>query len=208
MTNTENFAVELGFISNTRIRDFVSYILDNLPDYFRHIGASTSGKYHPAYTIGEGGLIRHTKAAVAIAQDLFRADFYNFTDNDKDVVTAALILHDGLKCGMWEDHTAFDHPLLMSDFILKKYGEFVENNNMNNIILDLHFGTKVMAIADAVSSHMGKWNTSKYSDAVLPTPETDIQKCVHLCDYLASRKHLIFDFDVYTDELNSKGENL
>ena len=208
MTNTENFAVELGFISNTRIRDFVSYILDNLPDYFRHIGASTSGKYHPAYTIGEGGLIRHTKAAVAIAQDLFRADFYNFTDNDKDVVTAALILHDGLKCGMWEDHTAFDHPLLMSDFILKKYGEFVEKNNMNNIILDLHFGTKVMAIADAVSSHMGKWNTSKYSDAVLPTPETDIQKCVHLCDYLASRKHLIFDFDVYADELNNKGENL
>lgn len=208
MTNTENFAVELGFISNTRIRDFVSYILDNLPDYFRHIGASTSGKYHPAYTIGEGGLIRHTKAAVAIAQDLFRADFYNFTDNDKDVVTAALILHDGLKCGMWEDHTAFDHPLLMSDFILKKYGEFVEKNNMNNIILDLHFGTKVMAIADAVSSHMGKWNTSKYSDAVLPTPETDIQKCVHLCDYLASRKHLIFDFEVYADELNNKGENL
>lgn len=208
MTNTENFAVELGFISNTRIRDFVSYILDNLPDYFRHIGASTSGKYHPAYTIGEGGLIRHTKAAVAIAQDLFRADFYNFTDNDKDVVTAALILHDGLKCGMWEDHTAFDHPLLMSDFILKKYGEFVEKNNMNNIILDLHFGTKVMAIADAVSSHMGKWNTSKYSDAVLPTPETDIQKCVHLCDYLASRKHLIFDFEVYADELNNKGENI
>lgn len=208
MTNTENFAVELGFISNTRIRDFVSYILDNLPDYFRHIGASTSGKYHPAYTIGEGGLIRHTKAAVAIAQDLFRADFYNFTDNDKDVVTAALILHDGLKCGMWEDHTAFDHPLLMSDFILKKYSEFVEKNNMNNIILDLHFGTKVMAIADAVSSHMGKWNTSKYSDVVLPTPKTDIQKCVHLCDYLASRKHLIFDFEVYADELNDKGENL
>ena len=109
---------------------------------------------------------------------------------------------------MWEDHTAFDHPLLMSDFILKKYGEFVEKNNMNNIILDLHFGTKVMAIADSVSSHMGKWNTSKYSDAVLPTPETDIQKCVHLCDYLASRKHLIFDFDVYADELNNKGENL
>ena len=208
MTNTENFAVELGFISNTRIRDFVSYILDNLPDYFRHIGASTNGKYHPAYTIGEGGLIRHTKAAVAIAQDLFKADFYNFTDNDKDVVTAALILHDGLKCGMWEDHTAFDHPLLMSDFILKKYSEFVEKNNMNNIILDLHFGTKVMAIADAISSHMGKWNTSKYSDAVLPIPETDIQKCVHLCDYLASRKHLIFDFGVYADELNDKGENV
>ena len=95
MTNSENFATELSFITNDNIRDFVSFVLNDLPDYFRHIGASTSGKYHPAYTIGEGGLIRHTKAAVAIAQDLFRADFYNFTDTDKDIVTSALILHDG-----------------------------------------------------------------------------------------------------------------
>ena len=56
------------------------------------------------------------------------------------------------------------------------------------------------AIAGAVASHMGKWTTSKYSDIVLPRPKTDIQKCVHLCDYLASRKHLIFDFDVYAEE--------
>ena len=56
------------------------------------------------------------------------------------------------------------------------------------------------AIARAVASHMGKWTTSKYSDVVLPRPKTDIQKCVHLCDYLASRKHLIFDFDVYAEE--------
>ena len=27
------------------------------------------------------------------------------------------MLHDGLKCGMWEDKTAFNHPLLISDFI-------------------------------------------------------------------------------------------
>lgn len=206
MTNSENFASELGFIISEKIRDFVSFVLDDLPDYFRHIGASTSGKYHPVYTIGEGGLIRHTKAAVAIAQDLFKADFYNFTDSDKDVVTSALILHDGLKCGMWEEHTAFNHPLLMSDFILKKYGEFIEKHHINTITnaLDLSFGVSILTISDAVASHMGKWNTSAYSDDILPVPETDIQKCVHLCDYLASRKHLIFDFDVYAEELEPK----
>ena len=204
--NTETFARELGYIKNDRVRDFVSFVLDDLPDYFRHIGASTSGKYHPAYTIGEGGLIRHTKAAVAIAQDLFKADFYNFTDSDKDVVTSALILHDGLKCGMWEEHTAFNHPLLMSDFILKKYGEFIEKHHINTITnaLDLSFGVSILTISDAVASHMGKWNTSTYSDEVLPIPETNIQKCVHLCDYLASRKHLIFDFDIYNEEVESK----
>lgn len=202
MTNSENFVTELGFITSEKIRDFVSFILDDLPDYFRHIGASTSGKYHPAYTIGEGGLIRHTKAAVAIAQDLFKADFYSFTDNDKDIVTSALILHDGLKCGMWEEHTAFDHPLLMEDFVYKKYEEYIKNNNLNDInnISDLLFGENVHTIAQAIASHMGKWTTSKYSDIILPVPKTDIQKCVHLCDYLASRKHLIFDFDVYNEE--------
>ena len=30
MTNSENFATELNFITNDNIRDFVSYVLDNL----------------------------------------------------------------------------------------------------------------------------------------------------------------------------------
>lgn len=202
MTNSEIFVTELEFISNKKIRDFVSFVLDDLPDYFRHIGASTSGKYHPAYTIGEGGLIRHTKAAVVIAQDLFKAD----SDNDKDIVTSALILHDGLKCGMWEEHTVFDHPLLMEDFVYKKYEEYIKRNHLDNInnITDLLFGENIHIIAQAISSHMGKWTTSKYSDITLPIPKTNIQKCVHLCDYLASRKHLIFDFNVYTEEVESK----
>ena len=190
MTNTEDFAVELNYIKNGIIRDFVSQILETLPDYFREIGASTSGKYHPAYTIGKSGLIRHTKAAVAIAIDLFRADFYDFTDYDKDIVVASLILHDGLKCGMWEDHTAFDHPILMANHIRA----FATKNGIMDIYVD--------NIADCISTHMGKWTTSKYSEVVLPKPKTDMQKCVHLCDYLASRKHLIFDFDVYAEELN------
>lgn len=217
MTNSEIFKRELGFIQDNKLRDFVSYVLNDLPDYFRKIGASTSGKYHPIYTIGEGGLIRHTQAAVAIAQDLFRADFYKFNQNQKDIVTSALILHDGLKCGMWEDHTAFDHPLLMRDFILKKYGEYIKEHNLQNIlnILDLNFGNSILQISDCVASHMGKWNTlQRYcendledkSRIILPLPETDMQKCVHLCDYLASRKHLIFDFDVYNEELSENKE--
>ena len=110
---------------------------------------------------------------------------------------------------MWEDHTAFNHPILMRHFILEKYAEYVNKNNINCMTnaLDLYFGTRVLTISDAVASHMGKWNTSKYSDDVLPTPETDIQKCVHLCDYIASRKHLIFDFDVYDEELKGDSTN-
>ena len=43
-----------------------------------------------------------------------------------------------------------------------------------------------------VMSHMGPWTTSKYSEDVLSAPETDAQKFVHLCDYMASRERLEF----------------
>lgn len=204
VVNSITFARELNYIKNERLRNFTGYVLDKLPDYFRHIGASSSGKYHPSYTLGAGGLIRHTKAAIAIAQDLFTAEIYDFTQNDRDIVTSALILHDGLKRGMYEDHTAFDHPLLMENFIYEMYEEYIKINHLENInnITDLIFGENIHTIASAVASHMGKWTTSKYSDTVLPRPKTDIQKCVHLCDYIASRKHLIFDFDVYDHEMD------
>lgn len=213
MTNTTNtnnvvnsvtFERELNYIKNEKLRNFTGYVLDKLPDYFREIGASSSGKYHPSYTLGAGGLIRHTKAAIAVAQDLFTAEIYDFTQNDRDIVTSALILHDGLKRGMYEDHTAFDHPLLMENFIYEMYEEYIKINHLENInnITDLIFGENIHTIAGAVASHMGKWTTSKYSNAVLPRPKTDIQKCVHLCDYIASRKHLIFDFDVYDHEMD------
>ena len=33
--------------------------------------ASTSGKYHPAHSLGQGGLIRHTRAVVLFAVRVF-----------------------------------------------------------------------------------------------------------------------------------------
>ena len=42
---------------------------------------------------------------------------------------------------------------------------------------------------------MGEWNENKRSSTVLPKPETDIQKFVHMCDYLASRKDIEVLFD-------------
>jgi hypothetical protein len=183
--NSELFATELSYLKNDNLRLFISQCLNKLPDYFRHIGASTSGKYHPSYTLGEGGLIKHTKAAVGIALQLFRADIYDIKEDEKDIVVSALLLHDGLKCGMWEDKTAFNHPILMKDFILKKY-----NENHYDIEFDI-----INKISNCVASHMGKWNTQDGNDLILPTPQTQCEKMVHLCDYLASRKCLIYDFD-------------
>lgn len=186
MSNSELFNKELSYIQSTSLRNFVSNCLDDLPDYSRHIGTSTSGKYHPAYTLGEGGLVRHTKAAIGIAKELIRADlpFFGIQNSiDADVIYSSLLLHDGLKCGMWEDKTAFDHPLLIKDFVRKKsLGADIPKEVIDRI-------------CKCIASHMGRWNTHPDYPFELPTPKTGDEQLVHLCDYLASRKNLEFRFD-------------
>ena len=63
----EYFLKEIPLIQTDNIRQFLEYCIANLPDYFFHVAASSSGKYHPEYALGDGGLLRHTKAAVWIA---------------------------------------------------------------------------------------------------------------------------------------------
>jgi hypothetical protein len=69
-----------------------------LPEYFYHVPASSTGKYHPDYALGDGGLYRHVQASVGIAVDLFR--IYEFTPNEEDLIIASLMLHDGWKQGL------------------------------------------------------------------------------------------------------------
>ena len=55
---------------------------------------------------------------------------------------------------------------------------------------------KDIAVAiSAIETHMGKWNTSKNSQVVLPKPKTAIQYMVHLADYIASRKCTTWDVE-------------
>ena len=63
---------EIDFINDELLQEFIEFCVEEAPDYFFEMPASTTGKFHPAYTLGEGGLIKHTKAAVKIAKE--RAD--------------------------------------------------------------------------------------------------------------------------------------
>lgn len=188
MVGSEYFKSELKNIKNEVRRAFISRCLDSLPQYFWEIPASSTGKYHPEYSLGEGGLARHVKAAVNIAMDILHLKmFSNVEESEKDAVIGALLLHDGLKSG-WEhsEYTRFDHPTLMSNQIYKWFSEF---------------GTKdieewVKCVASAVASHMGEWNTNAHEPySILPLPETSVERFVHMCDYLASRKYLEVNFD-------------
>ena len=96
----EMFNKEIKYIKNERVKNSLITMLDRLPDYFYSVPASSTGKYHPSFSLGDGGLLRHTKAAVRIAIELFQDEsLNNFTDDEKDLLIMALTLHDGLKSG-------------------------------------------------------------------------------------------------------------
>ena len=173
----------LNTFENQDIKEFAIVLLDNLPEYIWHVGASSTGKYHPAYSLGEGGLVRHTKAAVKLANDLLTLELYAKLVPHRDEIIAALILHDSVKKGMnGNKFTTIDHPLEASKLVRecanKSYlGESVHVDN----------------ICNNIESHMGQWNKDRFGNEIMPKPRTLEQKFVHLCDYLASRRYITIE---------------
>ena len=176
---------ELNYIKDERIRKSCEVILDLLPDYFYEIPASSTGKYHPNFSLGDGGLVRHVKVAVRIAKELLDNPCIGdkYTNNEKDIMIFTLILHDGLKSGLThEKYTRADHPTLIKNFV---------NDNKDKIDLTEE---ELDLFSHAVESHMGYWNTDYDGNEILPRPKTKFEKFVHMCDFLSSKKFLDVKF--------------
>ena len=77
------FNTEINYIKDKRLRDNLVIILNMLPDYFYEVPASSTGKYHPSFSLGEGGLVRHSKVATRIG--------YTLLNNDS--MFSSLVLH-------------------------------------------------------------------------------------------------------------------
>lgn len=186
MNREEIFKDELGFIKSDRIRKSCIEMLKILPDYFFEIEASSTGKYHPNYALGKGGLVRHTKAAVRIAKELLGDACIGdkYTQDEKDLMIMALILHDGVKSGVpKEKYTRFDHPIMIGQMIM---------DNEENMELEME---EIEFLDDVIKTHMGPWTTDYNGVEVLERPKTKYQNFVHMCDFLASRKFLEVPFD-------------
>jgi 23S rRNA maturation-related 3'-5' exoribonuclease YhaM len=167
-------------ISDNDTREFTQLMLEAAPDYFWEVAASSTGKYHPEFTLGEGGLVRHTKAALNVAISMFDNPMFAPKGLDRDEVLAAILVHDTMKLG-WNHskYTRHEHPVLVRELYDQKVaGHASISQEAADRILDM------------VASHMGPWNTDSRSDIVLPKPATYNQKLVHLCDYIASRKYM------------------
>lgn len=188
----EVFKNELMTIQNEDVRNFAIYLLDNAPDYFYTVPASSTGKYHPQYALGEGGLVRHTKALIGIMNSLLELEQYQvlFSELKRDLLRVAGLIHDCLKQGDGKtQYTVFEHPLLASEWLKEMW---IAYNNKGNINIS---ASAMTFIQECIVAHMGEWNTNKRSEVILPKPATEAQKFVHMCDYLASRKNLEYVFD-------------
>ena len=187
---------------------FALELVDSVPDYFWTEAASSSGLHHPLFGLGEGGLARHSLMVYRWLKILMEANEQDMSEFMPGMVLAALF-HDCCKRGMPGDidpeHTKFEHPFLSAKFVLDKAEQFAKNNKdfIDKTAEDEDIFKKDIAVAvSAIETHMGKWNTSKNSQVVLPKPKTAIQYMVHLADYIASRKCTAWDvtFDKETEQ--------
>ena len=175
----------LNTIENNDMRKFAEVLIDTIPPYFYEVGASSSGKYHAQYCLGKGGLLRHTLALVRLLNYTLEIESIKeqFTSRERDLMRIAGMMHDTRKSGSQEEwetdpHTRFEHPVLVANVIL----EFGNKGYLsNNELIDL---------SNICATHMGQYNTSKYSDTILPVPCNKMEIMVHQMDYLASRKDI------------------
>ena len=187
MKNIKLFEREINLIKDTNLRYAIQeYMEEAVPDYFWTDGASSSGKYHPQFAQGEGGLVRHTKAVVMFAEELLRMSSYAYMPEAyKDYVIAACIIHDTAKYGKSEyDKAEYKNHATNAAELFIEY------------CLQESFDEPHFLLVNAVKAHMGQWSTDKDD-----RPFTSVDRCVHMADYMASRSFI--DIPAITEEYNA-----
>lgn len=186
---------EINMIESEGIKSFVRSLLYRA-DGFWDIPASFSGKHHPPDERSTGGNVLHTKRAVRVGSVL--ADSYSLSSEERDLITAALLLHDiakGIK-SQSSDKYYYDpmHPYTAGSFIKKcqeqdkKYAS--ESQSSTLFITE----EDTQTILRLIRCHLGPWS---------PVPETNpvtyMDMIVHLADSVSSKLHLIVDGDKVED---------
>lgn len=190
MEKEEYFLKEISYLKSPKYKETIKILINLLPDYFFHMPASSTGKYHPSYALGDGGLLRHTKVVVRIGKELLDNNSIGniFSKEEKDILLMAMILHDGVKSGIpQEQYCRADHPLLASKLVRDHRDKLTLSDG------------EMELLCNAIEAHMGEWNKDYSGNEILPKPSNRYQKFVHMCDYLASKKFIKVEFDAMND---------
>lgn len=183
-------------VQDENVKKFMEQCIETIPEYWYTVPASSTGKYHPNYALGNGGLMRHTIALLRFFDRLVRNTMYGspFTNREMDLLRVACLMHDSRKSGSDEEfavnkYTKFDHPILAANVVRSIETEYITDEEKE-------------MIANAIESHMGQWNVDTYgkSKVELPLPTNKYQKIVHLVDYLAAQKGVEVQFDGFKTE--------
>lgn len=177
MNEQDQLIASISLIKNELVATFTHAVISNVPEKFWLIPASSTGKHHPEQSNGEGGLVRHVLATLYFAREFFTC--YNCTQDEQDIINAALILHDIGK--------AMDEP-----------HDIVAATNLRWLYKDQKLvSPMILAVIDGVRWHMGKWATGstdchedERGNKTFPTSFTKTSMIVHLADYAASRKRV------------------
>lgn len=170
-----DFTTQLSKIKDKEVRHLAVCVLQNVPQRFFTMPASTTGKYHSKVSLGEGGLVRHTKLLVKILLELLELEQYSDLKPMRDELICAGILHDSLKAG-WNldnEYTVNEHPNLAADFVMEKA---LEMKTLPKEVIN--------RICHLIRAHSGQWDC----DGLLPKPVTNAERLLHVADYLSSRK--------------------
>ena len=186
MVKSYYFHREIANIVDINLQDFTRYFFDScVGAWFWESGASASGKYHPAFTHGEGGLVRHTRAVAMVWEELLRMSTYAYMKEEyKDYARVACLLHDTRKYGSGdtEDKSCYsNHGKLAADAVVTAWEDFWGGVRCPELL------------TLAIRSHMGQWVPDKDE-----RPFTNIDRLVHLSDYIASRS--FWDIPTLTKE--------
>lgn len=170
-----NLDEELAQIQDPSIRLFVTKALERVPSYFWHVPASASGRFHPLDTLGEGGLVLHTRRAVYLATEI--AKVFKIDGAKLDVLRAAAILHDSFKNGLVdEDRTEADHPLIV-------------RHQLKDLASETPYFDEIM---NAIECHQGLWGPQP-----LRMPKKPLEWSLHIADFIASRTAVYLYFSGY-----------
>ncbi len=181
---------EINLITDDAIVSFVRSVLLKA-EIFWDIPSSFSGKYHPADEHGHGGNVLHTKRVVRVACIL--ADSYSLSDDERNIIIAACLLHDVTK-GIpdFNDPSSFHydpmHPYTVAKFVqnCQMYDKEYGNDSQSTSLFIAE--ESIQAILRLVRCHLGPWS---------PVPETYpityLDYIVHIADNIASKIHTVIE---------------
>lgn len=160
-------------IKDPELREFTMQFRRLIPEYFFHVPASRTGKYHPPCNLGEGGLLRHTIFVCTQFKNITEIEstglVLGYTQEELDLMYIACIFHDFLKQGWEKSNDSYKNHAKNAAEAFRMSRGFIKDSQID-------------FIAHCIESHMGQWDS--------PTPQDKYQWLVHLADYMASRNNI------------------